>query len=201
VRRQGSDSGIRRVAGLDCAFTRDGAHCLAAAVVWDLAEAAVVEQRIAARPLRFPYVPGLLSFREAPALLAALRKLRGAPDALMIDGQGLAHPRRFGIACHVGVICDLPTIGVAKSRLVGEHRDPAARRGSRAALRDRGERIGTVLRTREGVKPVFVSIGHAIDLAAAERLVLRAGAGFRLPEPTRRADAAVARAKREGIPT
>jgi deoxyribonuclease V len=200
VRRHGAARGIRRVAGLDCAFTQDGARCLAAAVVWDLARAVVVEERIASRPLRFPYVPGLLSFREAPALLAVLRKLRAAPDALMVDGQGLAHPRRFGIACHIGVLCDLPTVGVAKSRLVGEHREPAARRGSRAALRDRGERIGTVLRTRDGVRPVYVSIGHAIDLASAERLVLRAGGGFRLPEPTRRADAAVARAKRD-LPT
>jgi deoxyribonuclease V len=202
VRRRGAHpERIRRVAGLDCAVSRDGSRCLAAAVVWDLERAALLEERIAWRPLRFPYVPGLLSFREAPALLAALRRLREPPDALMVDGQGLAHPRRFGIACHVGVICELPTVGVAKSRLLGEHREPAARRGSRAALRDRGERIGTVLRTRDGVRPLYVSIGHAIDLASAERLVLRAGRGFRLPEPTRRADAAVARAKREEVPT
>lgn len=200
VRWHGDRHGVRRVAGLDCAFTRDGARCLAAAVVFDLEDGMVLEQQLASRPLRFPYVPGLLSFREAPALLAALRKLRRRPDALMVDGHGLAHPRRFGIACHVGVICDLPSIGVAKSRLVGEHRTPRARRGSRAALRDRGERIGSVLRTREGVKPVYVSIGHAIDLPSAERLVLRAAAGYRLPEPTRLADAAVARAKREHLP-
>ena len=119
----------------------------------------------------------------------------------MVDGHGLAHPRRFGIACHVGVLCDLPTVGVAKSRLVGAHRQPGIRRGSRAALREGRERLGTVLRTREGVRPVYVSIGHAVDLDAAERLVLRAHGGFRLPEPTRRADAAVARFKRERPPS
>lgn len=185
------------VAGVDCAFSRDGALCLAAAVCWDVAAGEVVEERVALRPLVFPYVPGLLSFREAPAILAALRALRTSPDALMVDGHGLAHPRRFGIASHVGVLCDLPCVGVAKSRLVGVHGEPAERRGSRRALTDRGERIGTVLRTREGVKPLYVSIGHAVDLPTACRWVLRTGAGFRLPEPTRRADRAVARAKRE----
>lgn len=189
---------LRLVAGVDCAFSRDGAQCIAAAVVWDRDDARVVEQRIARRPLHFPYVPGLLSFREAPAVLAALRALRTTPDALLVDGQGLAHPRRFGIACHVGVLCDLPTAGVAKSVLVGSFREPAARRGSRSALRDRGERVGTALRTRDGVRAVFVSVGHRLDLRAAERLVLACGGGFRLPEPTRRADRAVAAAKRRG---
>lgn len=188
---------LRLVAGVDCAFTRDGARCIAAAVVWDARETRVVEERIARRPLRFPYVPGLLSFREAPAVLAALRALRTTPDALLVDGQGLAHPRRFGIACHLGVLCDLPTAGVAKSVLVGTYAEPAARRGARTALRDRGERVGTALRTRDGVRPVFVSVGHRLDLRAAERLVLACGAGFRLPEPTRRADRAVAEAKRD----
>jgi deoxyribonuclease V len=115
----------------------------------------------------------------------------------MVDGQGIAHPRRIGIASHVGLLCDLPTVGVAKSRLCGAHREPAAARGSRTALMDAGERIGSVLRTRDGVKPLYVSIGHAVDLPTAERWVLEAGAGYRLPEPTRRADRAVAVAKRE----
>jgi deoxyribonuclease V len=196
VRTDAPKRAIRSVVGVDCAFSRDGERCLAAAVVWDLEARRVLEVRNAWRPLRFPYVPGLLSFREAPAILAVLRALRTEPDALMCDGQGLAHPRRFGIACHVGVLCDRPTLGVAKSRLVGEHREPGPGRGSRAALYDRGERIGTVLRTREGVKPVYVSVGHRLDLATAERLTLACAERFRLPEPTRLADRAVAAAKR-----
>lgn len=198
VRRGAPPRPIRTLAGVDCAFSADGGRCLAAAVVWDLESHRVIEERGAWRPLRFPYVPGLLSFREAPAVLAALRALRSEPDAVMCDGHGFAHPRRFGIACHVGVLCDRPTLGVAKSRLVGEHREPGVRRGSRAALRDRGERIGTVLRTRDGVKPVYVSVGHRLDLATAERLVLACSEGFRLPEPTRLADRAVAAQKRAG---
>jgi deoxyribonuclease V len=187
---------IRLVAGLDSAFSADGRHCIGGAVVWDLVRQRVVERRIALREARFPYVPGLLSFREAPALLAALRALRTAPDALMCDGHGLAHPRRFGIACHLGVIVGLPTIGCAKSRLIGEYVEPGRRRGARSPLREGGERLGTVLRTREGVKPVFVSVGHRIDLATAERIVLDAATGYRLPEPTRLADRLVAARKR-----
>ena len=181
---------------MDCAFPEAGGRrpaplgsdCIAAAVRWDLQERRAVETRLARRPLRFPYVPGLLSFRELPAVLAALRALRGPVDAILTDGHGLAHPRRFGIACHLGVLVDLPCAGVAKSVLVGEHREPAVRRGSRAALRDRGERVGTALRTREATRPVFVSVGHHIDLPGAEALVLACGAGLRLPEPTRLAD-------------
>lgn len=185
------------MAGLDCAFSRDGEQCIAGVVVWDVAAARVVEERIATRPLRFPYVPGLLSFREAPALLAVLRKLRSEPDALLFDGHGYAHPRRFGIACHVGLVADRPSAGCAKSRLVGEHGEPGPARGASRPLFDRGERIGSVLRTREGSRPVYASVGHRMDLATAERLVLACGAGYRLPEPTRLADRLVARAKQE----
>jgi deoxyribonuclease V len=187
------------VAGVDAAFSRDGAHCIGGVVLWDLEVGTVVEQYVAFRALAFPYVPGLLSFREAPALLAALRKLRHTPEVLMCDGHGLAHPRRFGIACHLGVLADLPSVGCAKSRLIGSHRDPAARRGSRQPLRDGDERVGVVLRTRSGVKPVFVSVGHRCDLASAERLVLACATGYRLPEPTRLADRLVAAAKRGEI--
>ena len=197
VRQTPPRAPIRLVAGVDLAFSRDGAQCIAGVVVWDLDRGEVVEERLAVRRLRFPYVPGLLSFREGPAILAALRRLRCTPDALICDGHGLAHPRRFGIACHIGVICECISVGCAKSRLVGEHAEPAARRGSRRPLTHRGERIGTVLRTRDGVKPIFVSVGHRIDLASCERLVLRCGAGRRLPEPTRRADRLVAAAKLE----
>jgi len=188
---------IRFIAGLDAAFSTDHLKCLAAVVVWDLRERRVIEQHTARCRLDFPYIPGLLSFREVPALLAALRKLRRAPDALMCDGHGLAHPRRFGIACHLGVICRLPTIGCAKSRLVGEHAEPPPERASRVPLMDRNEIIGTVLRTRSGVKPVFVSVGHKIDLPTAERIVLHCAVQYRLPEPTRLADRLVATAKRQ----
>ncbi len=196
VRIEAPKRAIRLVAGVDCAFSRDGERCLAVDVVWDLQARELIEQRLAIRPLRFPYVPGLLSFREAPAVLAALRALRQTPDAIVCDGQGLAHPRRFGIACHVGVLCNMPTIGCAKSRLVGEHREPGTKRGARAPLLHEGETIGSVLRTRDAVKPVYVSVGHRIDQPTAERIVLEAAIAYRLPEPTRLADRAVAKAKR-----
>lgn len=197
VRLEGPGALVRRVAGVDAAFSADGARCIAGVVLWDAETGDVLEEHVATGPLRFPYVPGLLSFREAPTVLAALRRLRQRPDALLVDGHGLAHPRRFGIACHVGLLADLPSVGCAKSRLVGRHREPGLRRGARAALVHEGERIGTVLRTRDGVRPIFVSIGHRFDLPAAERLVLRCATGHRLPEPTRLADRLVARAKRE----
>jgi deoxyribonuclease V len=190
-------SDLRLVAGLDAAFSRDGQRCLAAVVLWDVPGRQVREQRTAWRKITFPYIPGLLSFREVPALLAALRKLQQVPDALMCDGQGLAHPRRFGLACHLGVICGLPTIGCAKSRLVGVHTEPNRERGAGAPLLDQNQVIGTVLRTQTGVKPVYVSIGHRMDLPTAERIVLSCATTYRLPEPTRLADRLVAAKKKE----
>jgi deoxyribonuclease V len=190
---------LRFIAGLDAAFSADDELCFAAVVLWDRRERLVVEQQTAAHRLIFPYIPGLLSFREIPALLSALRKLKRTPDALMCDGQGLAHPRRFGIACHLGVICQLPAIGCAKSRLVGDHTEPALARGSQTPLTDKGEVIGTVLRTQLGVKPVYVSIGHKIDLLTAKQMVLDCAVRYRLPEPTRLADRLVAAAKRAWV--
>ena len=187
----------RYVAGLDVAFAPAGDAAIGGVVLWDRRARQVVEQHTATRRGLFPYVPGLLSFREAPVLLAALRKLARDPDALMCDGHGLAHPRRFGIACHLGVLTDLPTVGCAKSRLVGHHETVDEDRGARSPLTDSGQVIGSVLRTRTGVKPLFVSVGHRVDLAQAERLVLDCTAGYRLPEPTRLADKLVARAKRD----
>ncbi len=186
----------RWVAGLDAAFAANERVCLAAAVVWDRWERRVVEVATAARPVRFPYVPGLLSFREAPALLAALRKLRGAPEVLLCDGQGLAHPRRFGLACHLGVLCDLPAVGCAKSRLVGEHGELLPAAGARTDLVCAGAVVGAVVRTRAGCRPVFVSVGHRSDLDSAVALVLDCVQGRRLPEPTRLADRWVAALKR-----
>lgn len=186
----------RLIAGLDAAFSQDGSRCIAGVVLWDVGARALVETHVACKPVTFPYVPGLLSFREAPALLAVLRKLRRTPDALMCDGQGVAHPRRFGIACHMGILCDLPSIGCAKSRLIGEHDVPASGRGSSATLSDRGSIIGSALRTQPGVRPVYVSIGHRFDLEGAIATVLACAPKYRIPEPTRLADLLVAAEKR-----
>ncbi|MCY3795367.1 MAG: endonuclease V, partial [Gammaproteobacteria bacterium] len=166
------------VAGLDCAFGGD--RVFAVVVVWDVERRRVIERRALSRPLQFPYVPGLLSFREAPALLAALRRLRTPVDALLCDGQGIAHPRRFGLACHLGVLLGLPAVGCAKSRLIGEWAEPGGDRGEGSPLTHDGKRIGTVLRTRTGVKPLFVSPGHLCDFEGAADLVLRCGGGLRL---------------------
>lgn len=140
------------------------------------------------RPTDFPYVPGYLSFREAPAILGAVRRLRAVPDVLLVDGQGIAHPRRFGIACHIGVLADVPAIGIAKSRLVGAYDEPGRERGAWSPLLDRGEVIGAVLRTRTGTRPVFVSVGHRVCLETAIELVLHCTPRYRLPEPIRQAD-------------
>ena len=182
------------VAGVDCAFSDE--LVFAVAVLWDVERRAVVEIRALRRALQFPYVPGLLSFREAPALAAVLRRVSTPFDAILCDGQGLAHPRRMGLACHLGVLLNSPAVGCAKSRLVGDYVEPGNARGAVAELRDRGERIGSVLRTRTGVKPLFVSPGHRCDHPGAIDLVLRCGGGYRLPEPVRLADRGVAEFKR-----
>ena len=176
---------IKVVAGTDLALSPDGQHVIAGVVLWDISNREVVEQHTLLRELEFPYVPGLLSFREAPALLDVLRKSKQKPDLLMCDGHGLAHPRRFGIACHMGIITGWPTIGCGKSILVGEHAYLAKTRGAHQALIHRGQIVGTALRTREAVKPVYVSVGHLVDLDSATRITLQCAARFRLPEPTR----------------
>ncbi|HUT58670.1 MAG TPA: deoxyribonuclease V [Phycisphaerae bacterium] len=178
---------VHTIAGTDCAFADRGRRILAAAVLCDARTLDLIAAVHVSLPCRFPYVPGLLSFREAPATIEAVRQLPATPDLLMCDGQGLAHPRGLGLASHVGLWLDVPTIGVAKSRLCGEHRQPGARRGCRTHLRLNGKVIGAVLRTRACVKPVYVSVGHRITLAEAARWTLRAARRFRLPEPTRRA--------------
>jgi len=195
VRTRGRIRRLRLVAGTDLAFTRDRKSCIAGAVVWDVAAQAVVEQHIVRRAVRFPYIPGLLSFREAPAILAVLRKIKTDPDAFLFDGQGLAHPRRFGLACHVGILIDRPSIGCAKSRLIGDETEPGIRRGSVSALADNGDCIGMVLRTRDRVKPIYVSVGHRVSLQTAVDVTMACCTRYRLPEPTRLADQLVARAK------
>jgi deoxyribonuclease V len=154
-------------------------------VVLALEGLAPVDYAVATRPVTFPYVPGLLAFREGPVVLDALEKVGTTPDLLIFDGQGLAHPRRLGIASHIGLLVDMPAIGCAKSRLCGGHDEPGEEPGDYASLVDNGEIIGAVLRTRRGVKPVFVSIGHRVDLATSIEYVLACCRGYRLPETTR----------------
>ena len=184
---------LRLAAGADLAFSGDKAACVAAVVVWDVQACQVVEQCVVRRKVRFPYVPGLLSFREAPAIVASLRRLKSDPDVFLFDGQGWAHPRRFGLACHVGVLIDRPSLGCAKSLLVGTPAPLSAERGSVAPLTHRGECVGLALRTRENVSPVYVSIGHRLSLDAAVDAALACCTRYRLPEPTRLADQLVGR--------
>jgi deoxyribonuclease V len=195
--RKGTIRRLRTAIGSDLAFTPDRKSCIAGVVVWDVMAEEVIEQHVVRRPVRFPYVPGLLSFREAPAILAALRKVKHEPDVLLFDGQGLAHPRRFGLACHVGLQIDRPSIGCAKSRLTGVGSEPENERGAVSALNLNGECIGMALRTRTNVKPIYVSIGHRVTLQTAVDVSLMCCTRYRLPEPTRLADQLVADAKRE----
>lgn len=187
----------RRVAGADVAVSREAGLLVAGVVVLRLPEFEVVEEVTVEKALSFPYVPGLLSFRELPALLDAFERVRGPVDAVICDGQGIAHPRRLGLASHLGLFLGMPTVGSAKSRLVGEHRKTIGRRrGSRAALTMGGDVVGSVLRTRDGVKPLYVSPGHLMDVESATELVLAACTRYRLPEPQRLADQLVGRTKR-----
>jgi deoxyribonuclease V len=183
----GEPTRLARVAGVDVGFEDDGKTVRAAVAVLSYPGLQPVEAAIARVPTTFPYVPGLLSFRELPGVLGALARLRALPDLVLCDGQGLAHPRRFGIACHLGVLTGLPTIGVGKTRLIGEYDEPGRHKGDWSPLRHQGETLGAVLRTREGVKPVFVSPGHKVSLAAALRLTLSCTRRYRLPETTRAA--------------
>ena len=196
VRREPLAGPVRTVAGADCAFLDGGARIAAVAVLCDARTMDTLAVAEDVRPCTFPYVPGLLSFREAPAILAAVGGLPERPGLLLCDGQGLAHPRRLGLACHVGIRLDLPTVGVAKSRLCGEHREPGLDRRCRTQLRHQSEVVGAVLRTRANAKPLYVSLGHRVTLDDAIRWTLRCCRGFRLPEPTRRADQLVGRVKR-----
>jgi len=179
---------IRYVAGADMAFDPETEVAFAGVIVYRFPGLEEVERRMARRKLRFPYVPGLLSFRESPVLLAAFARLRTEPDLILIDGHGRAHPRRFGIACHIGILFDKPTIGCAKSRLVGEHQEPGAVAGSTSPLMLESERIGEVLRTRDHVRPIYVTTGHRVSLDSAVGLVRQCVDGFRIPKPTREAD-------------
>ena len=207
---------IKTVAGLDAAFVLTGSQALkktnrwnrlreanraiGCVVVYRFPEMEELARDFAIVPLEFPYIPGLLSFREVPALLAALGKLRELPDLLFCDGQGYAHPRRFGLACHLGVLLDRPAIGCAKSILIGKHGSLTKKARSWTELVDDeagGERIGAVVRTRDGVRPVYVSAGHRVSLETAIRLTLEVTDGFRIPRPTRDADHFASATKRK----
>ncbi len=176
---------IRTVAGIDAAYSEVGQATI---VVFSFPELKIIEQAMATRESVFPYVPGLLSFREGPVVLDAMAKLKQQPDLLIFDGQGRAHPRRFGLACHLGLYLDRPSIGCAKTRFIGTYAEPGPNKGDCSPLIDQGETIGMVVRTRANTNPLFVSVGHKIDLPTAVEVVLRCVRSSRLPETTRAAD-------------
>ena len=193
-------------AGIDCAFSKNGKKIVACVVVMKPSDTTIsagctqvhfeiIETASAVRDVVFPYIPGLLSFREAPAAIAAVKKLKSEPDVFIIDGQGIAHPRRLGIAAHLGLFFDRPTIGCAKSRLIGRFEEPPLKKGSYSLLTDKNEIIGAVVRTRSGVKPVFVSVGNKCLLEDAVRITLDCAVKYRLPEPARTAHQLVTRLK------
>jgi deoxyribonuclease V len=178
---------VAHLAGIDVGFEDEGRVARAAVVVLDFPSLEPVDQALSRQPTRFPYIPGLLSFRELPVVLESLAQIRIRPDLILCDGQGYAHPRRFGLACHLGLWTDIPCIGVAKSRLIGVHGPLPEAKGAWVPLLDQDEPIGAVLRTRQGVNPLYVSVGHRVSLDTAIRYVLAACPRWRLPETTRRA--------------
>lgn len=189
---------VRRVAGADIAYSKATGRSYAAVSVFSYPDLEVEETAIFSGVTPFPYVPGLLSFREVPILLETFERLTSPPDLILVDGHGLAHPRRFGIACHLGLWLGLPTVGVAKSRLCGTCEEPGPERGERRPLLDQDQVIGVVLRTRRAVRPVFVSVGYGLPLEVCVDWVLRLSRRYRLPEPVRHADMLAEQAKRTG---
>lgn len=187
---------LRIIAGVDVGFEEGGTITRASAVLMDFATLQPIAERVARVPTSMPYIPGLLSFRELPALLDALNGLPGVPDLVFVDGQGIAHPRRLGIGAHLGVVTGLPTVGVAKTILTGKHEPVPEARGSHVPLFDKGEVIGGVLRSRERVRPLIVSPGHRVSVDTAVQLVMQCVTRYRLPEPTRLADRLASRRDR-----
>jgi len=188
---------IKTIAGADLAIVQGEERLVCGIIVFSYPELEEIERVSAVVEEQFPYIPGLLAFREGPAIIETFKKLKNRPDLLMIDGQGIAHPRGLGIASHVGVILDIPSIGVAKEKLYGKFNEPPDSEGAWTPLTSpgKGNTIGAVLRTKKGTKPVFVSIGHRIDLKTAVRITRQCTRGYRIPEPTRQADIFVARLK------
>ncbi len=189
---------VRFAAGADVSTEADTNMAYATVVVLEFPGLTVVEERGFSAPLEFPYVPGLLSFRELPSVVGALRKVESPVDALICDAHGISHPRRLGLASHVGLFLDLPTVGCAKSKLFGEYEEPGQEKGGASDLTDRGEVIGKVVRTRSGVSPVYVSVGNGISLESAVELVLACSPKYRLPETTRKAHDVANRLRRGG---
>ncbi len=190
-----SDFSPKLVAGTDVSYSRKEDIFYAVVVILELPGLRLIERQVVIGKTTFPYIPGLLSFREAPFLIEAIKKLKTKPDVILVDGQGIAHPRRMGLASHLGVCLDLPTIGCAKSRLIGEYSAVPETPGEYSLLKDKGEDVGIVLRTRKGVKPIFVSPGHLMDIKTAYHIVMQCLKGYRLPEPTRLAHIEANRAR------
>lgn len=183
------------IAGVDAAFLGD--KIISVACLYNYPDLTLIEERYVAAEVSFPYIPGYLSFREGPAIIQALSSLNTRPDLILFDGQGIAHPKGLGIAAHIGALLDLPSIGCAKSRLVGEYEEPGSKKGSWSPLGYKGKVVGAVLRTRDNVRPLFVSPGHRIDLKGSIEIVLRCISKYRIPEPLRRADSLSKKLKKE----
>lgn len=188
---------VRYIAGVDVAYHAHPDDQIAAAVVLKAESLEIVDFALAREALTSPYVPGLFSFRELPTIIKALKALKTVPDMIVCDGQGVAHPRRFGLASHLGVMFDIPTIGCGKTKLIGEAEEPGPIRGDRTFLKDGGDIIGSVLRTQDRIKPVYVSVGHLISLETACDWILRLTPRYRLPETTRMADQMVRAAMKD----
>ena len=190
---------IRKVAGADLSILSKHKKLICGIIVYSYPKLEVLEKVHTVVDENFPYIPGLLAFREGPAIIEAFNKIKNKPDLIILDGQGVAHPRHFGIACHIGVILNIPSIGVAKKKLYGVYSEPGRQKGEWNELKDNknGDTIGAVLRTRDNVKPVFVSIGNKIDLLSSVNIVLNCTSGYRIPEPTRQADKYVAQLKQD----
>ncbi len=190
---------LSRIAGADVSFSRGDSVMYAAVVVLDAATLETIDEALAVVAVDFPYIPGLLSFREGPALLEAFRKLRTKPDVIIFDGQGIAHPRGLGLASHMGLVLDTPTIGCAKKILLGVHGELEIERGARTPLYHEGSTVGAALRTKRNVKPVYVSQGHMVSLDTSLSIVLDTCGGYRIPEPTRRAHLTVNRLRKSSV--
>jgi deoxyribonuclease V len=188
---------LTRIGGADVAFSRKRGRVYAALTVFEFQTMSLLEVAYGEGEARFPYIPGLLTFREGPVVLEAFRQLRKRPDVILFDGQGIAHPRRLGLASHMGLLLNIPTVGCAKSPLRVEFKPPGRERGCASKMMNGNEQLGVVLRTRAGIKPLYVSPGHLVDLATSVQLVLAAGRGYRLPEPTRMAHILVTRLRKE----